>query len=503
MTNSNKRIQISRSKYIEESRSIAVLRLNTEYSFLKGEVVMINYYKDPDFRNNIGVLVAIGVKDGMGEDCYRIVNMGGEVPVRCVGVLPDVSSLVHGEVYVWYGHKGDDEDAWNYVYLKDGNRVIERVTGGPYIFLDLETGYRWFYSDQTCKREDDYFNKESIEALLQTISGTKPYVSLTSLSGTLFHVGDVKDILFEVKVTSSDNFDITKECLYYLDGKEIFLNEKNRFYLPAVNSDRNVIIEARQKVTPNVYVSGSGEVNIKFGYYFYYGRVGTDWTVEGSDSITSLENRTLHYRTNFTWDGFALEGQKVVMAYPKLYGFLSHIYDDHSMDYIHTYDVYDEDFYIGNVRYVVYVKKDYVDIVDFKQKFVFEDPDELSLEGSTMLDIITAWKVRNTFNGLVTLNEEGKIPEELYNINAASAFIPLAGIKEVAPESDMTRGEVYYIESTGKLLTALSDSTGTISDPVPGFVYTYNNDYYTWTGLSLRPFGRITTKDIIDITEIF
>ena len=120
-----------------------------------------------------------------------------------------------------------------------------------------------------------------------------------------------------------------------------------------------------------------------------------------------------------------------------------------------------------------------------------------------MLDIITAWKVRNTFNGLVTLNEEGKIPEELYNINAASAFIPLAGIKEVAPESDMTRGEVYYIESTGKLLTALSDSTGTISDPVPGFVYTYNNNYYTWTGLSLRPFGRITTKDIIDITEIF
>ena len=104
---------------------------------------------------------------------------------------------------------------------------------------------------------------------------------------------------------------------------------------------------------------------------------------------------------------------------------------------------------------------------------------------------------------LVVLNEEGKIPEELYNINAASAFIPLAGIKEVAPESDMTRGEVYYIESTGKLWTALSDSTGTISDPVPGFVYTYNNDYYTWTGLSLRPFGRITTKDIIDITEIF
>lgn len=503
MTDNNKRIQVSRSKYIEESRSIAVLRLNTEYSFLKGEVVMLNYYKDPDFRNNIGVLVAIGIKDGMGEDCYRIVNMGGEVPVRCVGDLPDVSLLVHGEVYVWYGHTGDDEDAWNYVYLKDGNRVIERITGGPYIFLDLETGYRWFYNDQVCKREDDYFNKEAIESLLQTISGTKPYVSLVSLNGTLFHVGDVKDILFEVKVKDASGFDITGECLYFLDGKEIFLNEKHRFYLPAVNSDKKVSLEARQKVTPNVYVAGYGEVDIKFGYYFYYGRVDSSWVLEGSDSITSLEKRVLHYRANYTWNDFSLEGQRVVFAYPKLYGFLSHIYDDHSMDYIHTYDVYDEDFYIGNVRYIVYVKKDFVDVVDFKQKYVFEDPDELSLEGSTMLDIITAWKVKNTFNGLVTLNEEGKIPEELYNLNAASAFIPLAGVVDVAPESDMVRGEIYYVTSTRKLWTALSDSTGVISDPVPGFVYTYNNDYYTWTGLSLKPFGRTLTKEINDITEIF
>ena len=60
------RIQLSRSKYIEESRAIAVLRLN-EYDFYPGEIVMMSYYKNPDFRNDIGVLVAIGVKKGIGE----------------------------------------------------------------------------------------------------------------------------------------------------------------------------------------------------------------------------------------------------------------------------------------------------------------------------------------------------------------------------------------------------------------------------------------------------
>ena len=141
--NSSKRIQISRSKYIEESRAIAALRL-VDKEFLKGEIMMLNYYKDPDKRTDIGVLVVIGVKDGVGEDCYRILEMGGQMPVRQVGELPDYSKLVHGEIYVWYGDpdlRDDvDEQYWCYVYEEDGHRVIERITGGPYIFLDLETG---------------------------------------------------------------------------------------------------------------------------------------------------------------------------------------------------------------------------------------------------------------------------------------------------------------------------------------------------------------------------
>ena len=69
------RIRIARKSVIVDNRITAELLLQ-DRPFLKGEFVMINYYKDPDFRTNIGVLIALGVKDGTGEDCFRIVSMG-------------------------------------------------------------------------------------------------------------------------------------------------------------------------------------------------------------------------------------------------------------------------------------------------------------------------------------------------------------------------------------------------------------------------------------------
>lgn len=502
--NGEKRIQISRSKYIEESRAIAALRLVDKH-FLAGEVMMLNYYKDPDIRTDVGTLVVIGVKEGVGEDCYRILEMGGQVPVRKVGELPDYSKLVHGEIYVWYGDpdlRDDvDEEYWCYVYEEDGHRVIERITDGPFIFLDLDSGYRWFYKDQVCKREDDFFTTEQMEILLQSLSSTKPTIKVSSLSGNLFLVGDVKDITVQVKVEDQAGNDITKECLFFVHDKEIFLDSKNQYVFRSINQDKILEIEARQSISPNVYVSVVGTVDLKFGYYFYYGQIPEDWT-PGDSEIAALSNRTLHYQANFNWEGINLKDQKIAFAYPKRYGYLSHIYDTHRMDFINTYDVYDEGYEIDGVRYIVYIKKDVVDIIDFKQIYVFTDPENLDYERSTLLELLTAWKVRNTASGLVTLNEDGKIPEELYNINAASVFIPIEEIYDDYPEEGLERGKIYYIRSTGKLFTAISATTGSISDVVPGFVYTYNNDFYSWTGQSLRPFGRLTTKDINDITEI-
>lgn len=502
-----KKIQISRSHYIEDSRAIAVLRLNT-YDFKKGELVMLNYYKDQDFRNNIGVLIAIGVKDGIGEDCYRLISVGGTVPVRYVGELPDVSKLVHGEVYVWYGPEDnleDTPDTWNYVYAEKPDlehRVIEPITGGPYIFVDLETGYRWFYENQDCKREDDYFTIDKMEQLLQKILSSSVSLQLTSRNGTLFQVGEVKDLLLNVVAVDETGANISDQCSFYLSGIEIFPEESGRIRVPNVNKSTDFEIEARRHLSDNIYLTTSSTISIHFGYIFYYGRVFDGWT-PSEGTLKVLENRVLSYRVNKVWDKINLTKQKTVFAYPKEYGYLSHIYDDHGLDFISTYTVYDEELLVDGVRYLVYVKDDIVDISNFKQKFVFENPEDLTAEGTTMLDIITAWKIRNTFNGLVQLDENGKINEDLYNINAAEAFNKLDGIYEDYPEDGMERGEVYYITSTKKLYTAISDTEGAISNPIPGMVYVYQDNYYTWSGLSLRPFGRITSRKINSITDIF
>ena len=512
-TNKKAKIQITRGAHIEISRDIAYLNLTRNHRFSKGEIVMMQYYKQPDVRTDVSVLMAIGVGEGTGEEFFRIIEAGAQVPVRKVAIgnenLPDTSLLEHGEIYVWYGDADlrDDEEefAWYYVDRPETSRRIRRITEGPFIFLDLETGYRWFYKDQECKREDDFFTVETIEAMMQLLIDSKPTITVkaSNNSSLLFEVGDVKNITLDINVKDVLGKDITSKCLYFYDGEEIFLDRNGRYTVTNINKDTTIKIEARQPITKNVFVPVTGQVAVKFGHFFYFGRVPGNWHPADGGEISRLEYKKLHYKADFTWERIKLTGQKIAFAYPKLYGDLSHIFDDHGLDYLRTYDHYEENYFINDIEYTVYIKKDVVDIDGLKQKFVFIEPDELDLESATMLDIITAWKIRNTTSGFVQLDENGKIPEGLYNLNAASSFIPLAGIVDDYPESDMVRDELYYVTSTGKLYKATSDTQGSIEDVNPGFIYTYQNNFYTWTGLSLRPFGRLLTRDIEDITEIF
>ena len=149
------RIQISRGSYIADSRDEAIIHLN-EKEFLVGELAMVKYYKNPDLRTNIAVCTAIGVENGKGYNAYRLIEMGGNVMIRFVGdYLPDVSQLVHGETYLWHD---TEKDIWQFVEKNPENpeRIFSDIVGGPFIFEDIDSGYRWFYKDGSCKREDDF-----------------------------------------------------------------------------------------------------------------------------------------------------------------------------------------------------------------------------------------------------------------------------------------------------------------------------------------------------------
>ena len=147
-------IQISRDKNIEESRSVAIIRLN-QMKHYPGQPVMVAYL---DSDNSERIVFAIGIKEGTGPDCYRLADIGGVIDVEDVdSSLPDSSDLVHGEVYV----SKNDSGNWCFVNLGSDKktREIKEIEEESYIFRSIKTGHKWFFNKKTqsCKRDDEFY----------------------------------------------------------------------------------------------------------------------------------------------------------------------------------------------------------------------------------------------------------------------------------------------------------------------------------------------------------
>ena len=495
------RIQISRSRYIEESRAIADLRL-TEYSFLSGELVEVRYYKEPDKRTNIGVLLALGVKDGVGEDCYRIISSGGEVKARYVGTdLPDVSKLIHGELYVVQ----DEEGVWNYVYKMDNSssRIIEPITEGPYIFQDLDSGYRWFYENQECKREDDFFSSEKITNILTSVGSIKLKPIITSDVGYIFKKGEVKDLVLDIKVLDElTEDDLTEDCEFYVKGERLILSSEGKLIIPNLVDDEDIKVITKYPVYPGIYLSTSDIVSIKFGYPFYYGVIGDLWE-PSEKSILSLSNNIINYRKEWEWTGIDFSYKRVAIAYPKKYGTLAHIYDDNGLDYIRTYQPYYTKVVLWGEEYLVYVKKDVVSVSLFSQRYVFHKTNSLSLGERNLIEIIDAWKRQNSALGLVVLDEDGNIAGDLVKNGRFEIFTTIKAMVEDYPTSDMEEGDVYFNTITKKMFFSIDSETGIIDEPIQKALYLYEGKFYTWSGTEFQEISYLQTREIKSIKEIY
>lgn len=481
------RIQLSRAESIENSRAIAVLRLN-ERDFLKGEVALISYYKNEDLRSDVGTLVALGISDGRGEEHYRILNTGDSVLVRgVVEELPDVSSLVHGEVYVYVDQKG----AWYYVYKRqyEPERTIEPITGGPFVFIDTETGYRWFYRNQTCQREDDFLSTTRIKDIFQRIILNDGYLEVTSRNGYIFEFGKVKDVNLEIKVWNrAQTKDISDQCSFYINDEQISLDSNGYYVYSSVSKDTVLEVEARVYLVDEMYLSFSRQIDIYFGYKFYYGVVDADWEPTNAKSITSLSNVTLSRKIDFEWSGIYLKLQKTAFCYPKIYGYLEHIYDDNGLDYIRDYQVF-TDIMVDGISYLVYTKTTEVTISDFRQIFSFEPfalidktldlSNVTDVDSENLLNIVKAWRKRNMAGGMLILDEDGKIPSEI--LYGGGDFIGgqvlvVSDEFEHYPLSGMTKGCIYYITSEKKFYHALDEDRGEVIVPEENKIYIFYKD---------------------------
>ena len=510
----NYQILLSRGDYIEDSRAIAVLRLN-ERIFKKGEPTIISYYKNPDFRTDVGTLLALGVEDGKGDDCYRIISTGDTVLVRAVvDSLPDVSNLVHGELYIYK----DASEVWYYVYKNsyDAERTIEVITGGPYIFLDVETGYRWFYENQDCKREDDFLRTDKLKAILIKLTANKGYLEVTSDNGNIFKVGQVRDAQLTIKAWSNKTKKvcINEDCEFYINNQRVSVPKSGMFTYPNISKDTTLEIEARIYLMDNLYLSLTRSINYYFGYYFYYGVVGQNWTLKGSSIKVDLPNRKLWRKIDFEWSGINMKLGKTVIAYPQTYGLLEHIYDDHGIDYIDDYQV-NNYYLIDDIIYIVYIKKTPATISGLKQVFSFDpiilpnktvDLGNLNdIDGENIMNLVTTWDKRNTGDGFLVLDEDGKIPDEILARGFYDSRVQfIEEFVDEYPTDDMIPGGLYYNKTENMIMKAIKLDEGQIISPSENIVYIYRADLsnYIWTGTELVHQNILQYEDIEDITDI-
>lgn len=397
-------IKISRSKHIERDRNVARLRLN-QHEFVVGEPVMVRYYLDKE-QTEIDTLFALGIKNGTGEDCYKIISLGGLNIIRKVmDELPDVSLLVHGELYLCKNEDG----VWSYIYEEDGVRKIKPISGGPFIFHCTDDNYKWYFRDGILKREDDFYIRSEIDKMisgwdaniksaLKTIEELKILVNKNNSSIfplnivfqdskkqdkeiPIYKTGVKSNIDFVIKVTIPDintttgevtKYDVTRNCEFELNNKKIDLPENNKYTVTGISETTEYRLTVKYTDPKTKIVRKSTSIyTVKFGYSFYYGQISNSGWEATEHNLSSLPfNVVGDENTTITFKG-DLNFQKLVYAYPKKYGNLLNIFDYVSgLNYVTDYEV--KTCMVDDVEYNVYIKEVPLKYEGFQQIYSFK-----------------------------------------------------------------------------------------------------------------------------------
>ena len=470
----NYKIRISRSAYVERDRSIAILRLN-ECKHLVGQPVMVRYYSNPPTNTEIDTVFAIGIKDGVGENCYKLISLGGLDLVREVSdLLPDVSNLVHGELYLW---QDKETKVWNYVYEVDGVRQIEPITGGPFIFSSIEDKYRWFYRDGELKREDDFvtsgnfsgsvsdFSKklEELEEafkLLEDLVYKNYTVSFPlrinfydekSSAGRkyLYESGKkwganflVRVLISEVNLLSGQvsDVDITDDCEITLNGDPIKVNN-HRYSVAGITQTTTYMLNVKYTDPETGIIRlGTAYHTLEFGKKFYYGVIpaeGWDKDVKKLDYIIANEKSIIPFEKD-------LNLERVALAYPKEYGELKSIYGRNGINYLSDYSI--EVISVDNLEYYLYTKNLAIKGDKVMQNFSFNLLNQGNGGGSGSIDITTPITMADLENlkqeilggCSIEYNTLGKIEQKIKNISLREGLKAGKGISLTEGEDGST-----------------------------------------------------------------
>ena len=139
---------------IMSNKSSALVILNT-VSIREGELLNIRYNTD---SGSIDSLVAVGIKDGVGPDCYTMVS-DQSIPLvtSITDVRPDVSDMISGAIYLYH-----DTQASKYLMLHlSGISVIEKELTEDFYFTNIEDGKYYYFNSEKQKLVDVSANLSS------------------------------------------------------------------------------------------------------------------------------------------------------------------------------------------------------------------------------------------------------------------------------------------------------------------------------------------------------
>ena len=169
MGNITTKLKFSRCRHVLQSREAAMIHLK-EREFSRGEPAIVNYYENTHVNSSINTLVAVGIRNGRGKDCFRVITAGQfEIVWGVTDMLPDISSLIHDEVYLYK----DEHGVWWYVSAPDKTtRTLLPLIPAPHTFLNLADN-NIYVSDENKQVRSivNVYSKEEIDSLIATIAG--------------------------------------------------------------------------------------------------------------------------------------------------------------------------------------------------------------------------------------------------------------------------------------------------------------------------------------------
>ena len=383
-------IRLARDRVIEDSRQEAILFLNAQNQIV-GQQWQVRYYRDED-QTEIDTLVAIGVRNGTGSECYRIISYGTATAIVSITeTLPDASQMTNGEIYII-----KIDGIWNYVTLTDDTRQFDPIVGGPYAYFNLEDGHVWFYTEHnppetsqypgTLRRDDDFYTREEMdEFMVETLrhlreldarcdeedraiqehreeldfdavwlkdldSLTFPLsVSVTaSPTSTTWASGTGHNITFTFKAEklqrlglipdpkpeTEPKIDVTSNCKFYYklttesNYHEITGSTVTLTGVTATNSTLAYTFRGGDIDKYGRLVNGDKNYSYNFGYRFLYGV--TSGTLSNINSLTqsSLLMKATYYSATFTTTQSVL----ATFALPTAWGNISKITDSNGVN---------------------------------------------------------------------------------------------------------------------------------------------------------------------------